>query len=87
MTPIAAALGTRAVVRYVEPGHDDICVGCVKPIKWRAAKKQREVIANVYSGKRWDRVEHWHEACYADAGSPHGAPDASKARRSIGPKR
>ena len=27
---------------------------------------------NVYVAGRWDRVEHYHLACYHDAGDPYG---------------
>lgn len=30
------------------------------------------VVANVYAAGRWDRVEHFHFACYERAGRPHG---------------
>jgi len=29
---------------------------------------------NVYVGGAWDRVEHFHEPCYAEAGKPFGDP-------------
>lgn len=64
---------TRAVLRKVEPGERADCTRCRNPIKFVAAKKLRQVIANVYKGKHWDRVEHYHADCYAEAGEPHGA--------------
>ena len=30
------------------------------------------MIANVYEDGRWQRVEFFHEDCYADAGVPYG---------------
>jgi hypothetical protein len=31
-----------------------------------------QVIANVYVDGRWNRVEHFHDECYALAGDPFG---------------
>lgn len=64
---------SRAVVRLVEAGNDAVCQHCRTPIKFVARLKERQVIANVYVNGRWDRVEHFHEACYEQAGDPYGA--------------
>lgn len=74
-------LGTRAVLRQVEPGCMGRCTGCDKQIQFRARKRCQQVIANVYSGPRWDHVEHWHADCYVDGGEPHGPADTSKVGR------
>lgn len=71
-------LGTRAVLRLVQTGMDNICTGCHRSITWRAATQRREVICNVYKRGHWDRVEHFHADCYVAAGEPHGPADASK---------
>jgi hypothetical protein len=56
----------------VEPGSDAICEHCQTPIKFMARLQQRQVIANVYVDAHWDRVEHFHEQCYLEAGEPYG---------------
>jgi hypothetical protein len=33
------------------------------------------VIANVYLEGAWNRVDHFHEECYLDAGEPYGQID------------
>ncbi len=63
---------TRAALRPVEPGNDAVCVHCGQPVKFAARTKPQQVIANVYIGGAWARVEHYHESCYDVAGSPHG---------------
>ena len=67
-------LGTRAIIRLTPPGTDAECPACGEPVKFVAKKKRHEVIANVYVDGRWDRVEHWHDDCYHEAGQPHGTP-------------
>lgn len=63
-----------------------ICVACGEYIKLytgmvaphRIARGERadthQVICNIYVGRgkrrRWDRVEHWHESCFDEAGQP-----------------
>lgn len=63
---------TRAVVRGVEPGNDVRCVRCDKQIKFAARAHPRQVIVNVYIEGAWNRVEHYHEACYLEADEPYG---------------
>ncbi|MGC8627400.1 MAG: hypothetical protein ACP5VR_07575 [Acidimicrobiales bacterium] len=63
---------SRAVLRGVEPGGDAVCQHCREPIKFTARLQQHQVIANVYVDARWDRVEHYHEHCYLQAGQPYG---------------
>ena len=63
---------SRAVVRFVDAGNDALCERCQEPVKFVAKLKVRQVIANVYVDGRWNRVEHYHEACYEDAGQPYG---------------
>jgi hypothetical protein len=43
-------------------------------VKFIARLNGRQVIANVYEGGVWKRVEHFHFECYTDAGSPYGDP-------------
>jgi hypothetical protein len=64
---------SRAVSRIVEAGNSAICAGCGSPVKFTAKIKARQVIANVYVDGRWDRVEHYHEECYDQAGQPYGS--------------
>ncbi|HET9058685.1 MAG TPA: hypothetical protein VFN61_02095 [Acidimicrobiales bacterium] len=66
------APASRAVLRLVEAGSDSSCQHCRLPVKFVAKLKGRQVIANVYVEGRWDRVEHFHENCYWDAGEPYG---------------
>ena len=70
---------TRAALRPVEPGNDAVCVHCGQPVKFAARTKPQQVIANVYIGGAWARVEHYHESCYELAGSPHGPAAAAPA--------
>jgi hypothetical protein len=42
-------------------------------VKFAAKSKLQQVICNVYVDGRWNRVEHYHEACYVEAGEPYGA--------------
>jgi hypothetical protein len=77
VTPIAPVLPvSRAVVRFIEAGNDAVCEQCQLPVKFVARLRGRQVIANVYTDGRWSRVEHFHEACYAEAGEPFGSPRA-----------
>jgi hypothetical protein len=70
-TPIAR-LDTRAVVRSVEAGSFIECSRCGERVKFQAKVRTQQVICNIYVDGRWDRVEHYHMACYGDAGEPHG---------------
>jgi len=67
---------SRAVSRLIEAGSMTDCAHCDDRVKFKAREKFRQVICNVYIAGRWDRVEHYHEACYAKAGSPYGEPVA-----------
>jgi hypothetical protein len=69
---VQAPLASRAVLRLIEPGSDAICATCANQVKFTARSKARKVIANVYVESRWDRVEHFHEECYMQAGEPYG---------------
>jgi uncharacterized protein (DUF2267 family) len=66
---------SRAVVRRIEPGNLAVCVQCAQPVKFAAKLHKMQVIANVYVDGRWNRVEHFHDDCYDEAGSPHGKAD------------
>ncbi|HXW78842.1 MAG TPA: hypothetical protein VEJ84_05055 [Acidimicrobiales bacterium] len=63
---------SRAVLRFVDAGNDALCEQCQEQVKFVAKSKARQVIANVYIDERWNRVEHYHEACYVEAGEPYG---------------
>ena len=65
---------TRAVMRLVEPGNEAMCSHCGRQVKFAARVHPRQVIANIYEGGVWKRIEHFHEECYADAGEPFGPP-------------
>jgi hypothetical protein len=64
---------SRAVLRFIDPGNDAVCERCGEQVKFVARSKGRQVIANVYVDGRWDRVEHYHDACYEEAAEPYGA--------------
>ena len=66
------AFKSRAVVRTVDPGNTAVCAHCGAPVKFVARAQLRQVIANVYVDGSWNRVEHFHEPCYGQAGTPHG---------------
>jgi hypothetical protein len=74
----ARAVGTnhahqsRAVLRLVEAGINASCAFCGDRLRFSSRSKARKVIANVYVGGRWDRVEQYHDACYEQAGAPYG---------------
>lgn len=63
---------SRAVIRSIEPGNSALCAHCGAPVKFVARAQLKQVIANVYVGDSWDRVEHFHADCYGDAGKPYG---------------
>lgn len=69
---------SRAVERPIEPGNSAACAHCGEVVKFVARARLRRVIANVYVGGTWVRVEHFHKNCYEKAGKPHGEliPDA-----------
>lgn len=68
----APVLGSRAVVRPIEPGTAAECAHCAQRVKFIARMKGRQVVCNVYEDGRWDRVEHYHWDCYGEAGRPYG---------------
>ena len=61
-------------MRTIEAGNAATCVACGTLVKFAAKVRARQVIANVYVDGVWDRVEHYHEACYLEAGQPYGEP-------------
>jgi hypothetical protein len=70
---------SRAVLRTVEAGISATCCACDRPIKFKAKATTNQpevipmrVIANVYVGGVWARVEQYHERCYIAAGQPYG---------------
>lgn len=74
-------LGTRAVVRIIEPGLACFCPDCDTAVKFRAQVSsglRRKVVANVYYQGKWNRVEHWHLLCYIRMGEIHGRLDDLK---------
>lgn len=71
---------SRAVVRSIEPGSSVLCTHCGERVKFQAKNRLNQVICNVYVDGAWDRVEHFHEACYAEAGAPYGEPEPAVPR-------
>jgi hypothetical protein len=69
---VKTPLGSRAVLRRVEAGSMALCVHCRQQVKFAAKLHRYQAIANVYTAGRWDRVEHFHEECYDEAGEPFG---------------
>lgn len=65
---------SRAVTRLIEAGSMSDCTHCDDRVKFKAREKQWQIICNVYVSGQWDRVEHYHEACYGKAKSPYGKP-------------
>lgn len=63
---------SRAVNRLVEPGNWAECSLCEEIIKFRARERRTQVICNVYTDNKWDRVEHFHTDCYLAAEEPFG---------------
>jgi len=63
---------SRAVVRTIEPGNSAICPVCDQQVKFQARSQAKQVICNVYEDDKWQRVEHYHTACYEDAKDPYG---------------
>ena len=80
MTPVRSRRqqpkwASRAVVRLIEAGSEVECPTCGQRVKFQAKVKGLQVICNVYVKGRWNRVEHYHEQCYHDAGNPYGDVD------------
>jgi hypothetical protein len=67
---------SRAVLRPIEPGNFVECVHCGERVKFQARQRKLQVICNVYDDGHWERVEHFHDECYVDAGSPYGSPQS-----------
>ena len=67
---------SRAVVRTIEPGNSAICPACDLQVKFQARTQGKQVICNVYEDDKWQRVEHYHVACYDEANQPYGPPAA-----------
>ena len=72
MTNTTTNTKSRAVMRAIEPGCAATCVKCDTPVKFIARVNGRQVIANVYEGGQWKRVEHFHDECYEEVGKPYG---------------
>ncbi len=72
---------SRAVIRNIEAGNSAECVGCGERVKFQAKLRLQQVICNVYVDGQWDRVEHFHLACYQEAGEPHGSVDGASTDR------
>lgn len=63
---------SRAVVRDVEAGSSVDCSRCGERVKFQAKVRNKQAICNIYVKGKWNRVEHFHLACYEEAGSPYG---------------
>ena len=72
----AATRKSRAVVRDVEAGSSVDCSHCGERVKFQAKVRNKQVICNIYVSGKWNRVEHFHQACYEEAGSPFGEAEA-----------
>ena len=82
---ICTSSESRAVERAIAPGSAVHCAHCGALVRFAVRGRVRQVIANVYLGGRWARVEHFHPCCYRAAGDPYGpvemscVPSSSKA--------
>lgn len=76
-----SSLGSRAVLRDIPAGQYIDCPHCGNRVKFEAKSRARQVICNVYVRGTWNRVDHFHEACYDAAGHPHGVPDRTPTGR------
>ena len=65
---------SRAVYRLIEAGSAVTCVSCGEHVKFKAKVRAKQVICNVYTKGVWQRVEHYHDQCYTEAGEPYGPP-------------
>ena len=72
--PAPPGMTSRAVLRPIEAGSYVDCAACGERVKFQAKIRLMQVICNVYVSGRWNRVEHYHEACYTGADQPHGEP-------------
>lgn len=68
-------------MREVEAGSTVDCVFCRERVRFQAKARNRQAICNVYDNGQWLRVEHYHEACYDDAGRPYGDPEMGRTSR------
>jgi hypothetical protein len=73
-SPTITPRESRAVLRLIEPGSMVDCSHCGSRVKFQARVRFMQVICNVYTDGKWHRVEHFHQACYDEAGQPFGAP-------------
>jgi hypothetical protein len=71
---MSVTLSSRAVIRPIEAGNSAVCSHCGAPVKFVARQQLKQVIANVYEDRVWNRVEHFHADCYVEAGEPYGDP-------------
>ncbi len=72
MTSATFTSQSRAVARTIEPGSSAFCPVCDLQVKFQARVRCTQVICNIYEAGRWRRVEHYHQACYTEAGEPFG---------------
>lgn len=63
---------SRAVTRTIEAGSTAECAHCGDRVKFQAKIRAYQVICNVYTDGRWERVEHYHSDCYDQVGKPYG---------------
>lgn len=72
---------SRAVLRDIEAGSTIDCLVCRERIRFQAKVRNRQIICNVYEDGKWLRVEHYHDRCYEEAGSPYGEADTGRTSR------
>ncbi len=77
---------SRATTRTVEAGSLNLCAHCDTLLRFRARQKDTQIICNVYVDGMWDRVEHFHPDCYAEANHPHGPCDDRTKRLPLDPR-
>lgn len=71
---MAEVLETRVALVSPEKVGSNVCARCARLFRrsWRR-RSDLVVVANVYEGRRWNRVEAFHQECYREAGCPYGA--------------
>lgn len=86
---------SRAVTMIMKYNDLQECASCKKSVQFTQGTSNIWVIANVYVdcdhydsicrlclgyGRRWDRIEHWHEACYEADSRPYGDTEFRKTK-------
>lgn len=86
---------SRAVTMLMKYNDNQECTSCGRSVMFTQGTSNIWVLANVYVdcdhsekecarclgyGRRWDRLEHWHEVCYEGEGKPYGETEFRKTK-------